>query len=276
MGDDVQTSGSGAVKSAASELVRAYRAIDKVDRWSGGGQTLAFVVKSFGWVGLLCVLWALVSKLNEVARSLDPVRNGIARLGTQLEESRASLAAQEEQRRGDALKLSAVTAELRDSLARLQHTVASVAAAQDEAARAAAGAARQARENEEKLRTQAADAAAAQAALLRTLDDAARSAAQAKDTLAKADDDAVRSATAATAAAQAASAGIEQMNRAVAAVDVARLKTSVARASLAADELSATLEKAAKEPARQLTPSAASGAALPRSKPRDSSPTQAR
>jgi len=42
---------------------------------------------------LLGVLWALVSKLNEVARSLDPVRNGIAQLGTQLEESRASLAA---------------------------------------------------------------------------------------------------------------------------------------------------------------------------------------
>ena len=139
MGDDVQTSNSGAVKSVASELVRAYRAIDKIDRWSGGGQTLALVVKIFGWVGLLCVLWALVSKLNEVARSLDPVRNGIGRLGTQLEESRASLAAQEEQRRGDALKLSAVTAELRDGLARLQHMVASVAAAQDEAARAASG-----------------------------------------------------------------------------------------------------------------------------------------
>ena len=90
-------------------------------------------------MGLLCVLWALVSKLNEVARSLDPVRNGIGRLGTQLEESRASLAAQEEQRRRDALKLATVTAELRDSLARLQHMVASVAAAQDEAARAASG-----------------------------------------------------------------------------------------------------------------------------------------
>ena len=139
MGDDVQTSNSGAVKSVASELVRAYRAIDKIDRWSGGGQTLALVVKIFGWVGLLCVLWALVSKLNEVARSLDPVRNGIGRLGTQLEESRASLAAQEEQRRRDALKLATVTAELRDSLARLQHMVASVAAAQDEAARAASG-----------------------------------------------------------------------------------------------------------------------------------------
>src|SRR2546427_11557094 len=111
MGDDVQTSGSGAVKSAASELVRAYRAIDKVDRWSGGGQTLAFVVKRFGWGGLLCVLWALVSKLNEVARSLDPVRNGIARPGTQLEESRASLAAPEEQRRGGALKIPPVAPE---------------------------------------------------------------------------------------------------------------------------------------------------------------------
>ncbi|TMB17432.1 MAG: hypothetical protein E6J65_19320 [Deltaproteobacteria bacterium] len=139
MGDDVQTSNSGAVKSVTSELVRAYRAIDKIDRWSGGGQTLALVVKIFGWVGLLCVLWALVSKLNEVARSLDPVRNGIGRLGTQLEESRASLAAQEEQRRRDALKLATVTAELRDGLARLQHMVASVAAAQDEAARAASG-----------------------------------------------------------------------------------------------------------------------------------------
>jgi len=139
MGDDVQTSNSGAVKSVTSELVRAYRAIDKIDRRSGGGQTLALVVKIFGWVGLLCVLWALVSKLNEVARSLDPVRNGIGRLGTQLEESRASLAAQEEQRRRDALKLATVTAELRDGLARLQHMVASVAAAQDEAARAASG-----------------------------------------------------------------------------------------------------------------------------------------
>jgi len=80
-------------------------------------------------------------------------------------------------------------------------------------------------------------------------------------TRSNADDDVVRSATPATAAAQAASAGIEQMNRAVAAVDVARLKTSVAGASLAADELSAALEKAAKEPARQITPSAVSGAA---------------
>src|SRR5256885_16711334 len=111
MGDDVQTSGSGAVKSAASELVRAYRAIDKVDRWSGGGQTLAFVVKSFGRVGLLCVLWALVSKLNEGARSLDPGRNGIARPRTQLEESRAALAAQEERRRGAALEAAAGTAD---------------------------------------------------------------------------------------------------------------------------------------------------------------------
>src|SRR5207253_2833972 len=72
MGDDVQTSNSGAVKSVTSELVRAYRAIDKIDRWSGGGQTLALVVKIFGWVGLLCVLWAGL----EAQRGREEPRSG--------------------------------------------------------------------------------------------------------------------------------------------------------------------------------------------------------
>jgi hypothetical protein len=82
---------AGGVKAAAGELLRVYRAIDKADRWSGGGQRLAFVVKIFGWVGLLCVLWVLVTKLNDVASSLDPVKNGIARLASQLEQSRAAI-----------------------------------------------------------------------------------------------------------------------------------------------------------------------------------------
>ena len=63
----------GSIRSAAGEVIRAWRTIDKVDRWSGGGQTLALIVKISGWVGLLCVLWVLVAKLNDVAASLDPV-----------------------------------------------------------------------------------------------------------------------------------------------------------------------------------------------------------
>lgn len=149
------------VKPAAGELLRAYRAIDKVDRWSGGGQTLALVVKIFGWVGLVCVLWVLVVKVNDIADSVDPVKNGIARLATQLEESRAAIAAEDARRRENSQRLSAAAAQLAESTQQLQRAAAAASAAQTDAAQVAADAAKELREAAEKRRGEANDNATA-------------------------------------------------------------------------------------------------------------------
>jgi hypothetical protein len=132
----------------------------------------------------------------------------------------------------------------------MRQAAAAASTAQAEAAQAAADAITQLRSVVEKLQAQVNDDAAAQAALLKTLDDASQTAATARNALAKAAEDADRSSKAAVAAEQEVSFELENLRRAIAGLDVTQLKSSVSRASLAAQQLSVALEKAASEQPR--------------------------
>jgi len=237
------------VQRAASTAWRVYRAVDKLDHWSGGGQTLALVVKIFGWVGLLCVLGALVVKLNDVARRLDPVTNGIAHLAARLEESKAQLTHENEQRRESAKRLEDATRNLEAGLTRLHEA---------QATQAATDVAQGFRSALERLRSEDEQSAQSAARLLDALDQSQRALGQVREALARQSSEFGKaSADALTAAAGAADAGralasseeqareqLGQTQHTLAQLDTAKLQASLARANAAADELARALEQA--------------------------------